>query len=104
MPSLFTEEAPSAKWPMDASPLHKEDTLGQTVEALGRSTHNNIGSESSTDDELVSQEDAADLFKVCRIYTFILFHGSLLHILVNMMVLVPLGFEMERIMGFVFFG
>lgn len=36
---------------------------------------------------------------VYRIYTSILFHGSLLHVLFNMMALVPLGSELERIMG-----
>lgn len=36
---------------------------------------------------------------VYRIYTAILFHGSLLHVLFNMMALVPLGSELERIMG-----
>lgn len=34
-----------------------------------------------------------------RIYTSILFHGSLLHVLFNMLALVPLGSELERIMG-----
>ncbi|XP_028784840.1 rhomboid-like protein 15 isoform X3 [Neltuma alba] len=38
-------------------------------------------------------------FQVYRIYTSILFHSSLLHVLFNMMALVPLGSEMERIMG-----
>ncbi|KAF3442800.1 hypothetical protein FNV43_RR16717 [Rhamnella rubrinervis] len=38
-------------------------------------------------------------FEVYRIYTSILFHGSLLHVLFNMMALVPLGSELERIMG-----
>ncbi|XP_054802396.1 rhomboid-like protein 15 isoform X2 [Prosopis cineraria] len=38
-------------------------------------------------------------FQVYRIYTSVLFHGSLLHVLFNMMALVPLGSEMERIMG-----
>ncbi|KAF8398036.1 hypothetical protein HHK36_016962 [Tetracentron sinense] len=33
------------------------------------------------------------------IYTSILFHGSLLHVLFNMLALVPLGSELERIMG-----
>lgn len=36
---------------------------------------------------------------VYRIYTAIIFHGSLLHVLFNMMALVPLGSELERIMG-----
>lgn len=36
---------------------------------------------------------------VYRIYTSIIFHGSLLHVLFNMMALVPLGSELERIMG-----
>lgn len=36
---------------------------------------------------------------VYRIYTSILFHGSLLHVLFNMLALVPLGSELERIMG-----
>jgi membrane associated rhomboid family serine protease len=34
-----------------------------------------------------------------RIFTSILFHGSLLHVLFNMLALVPLGSELERIMG-----
>ncbi|XP_058085056.1 rhomboid-like protein 15 isoform X2 [Magnolia sinica] len=38
-------------------------------------------------------------FQVYRIYTSILFHGSLLHVLFNMMALVPLGSELERITG-----
>ncbi|GMY14361.1 rhomboid-like protein 15 isoform X2 [Fagus crenata] len=38
-------------------------------------------------------------FQVYRIYTSIFFHGSLLHVLFNMMALVPLGSELERIMG-----
>lgn len=32
-------------------------------------------------------------------YTSVLFHGSLLHVLFNMLALVPLGTELERIMG-----
>lgn len=36
---------------------------------------------------------------VYRIYTSIFFHGSLLHVLFNMLALVPLGSELERIMG-----
>lgn len=38
-------------------------------------------------------------FQVYRIFTSILFHGSLLHVLFNMMALVPMGSELERIMG-----
>ncbi|XP_042511397.1 rhomboid-like protein 15 isoform X2 [Macadamia integrifolia] len=38
-------------------------------------------------------------FQVYRIYTSVLFHGSLLHVMFNMMALVPLGTELERIMG-----
>ncbi|KAL5806315.1 hypothetical protein ACOSQ4_029048 [Xanthoceras sorbifolium] len=38
-------------------------------------------------------------FQVYRIYLSILFHGSLLHVLFNMLALVPLGSELERIMG-----
>ncbi|KAG8373992.1 hypothetical protein BUALT_Bualt11G0084400 [Buddleja alternifolia] len=38
-------------------------------------------------------------FQVYRIYTAIIFHGSLLHVLFNMMALVPMGSELERIMG-----
>lgn len=34
-----------------------------------------------------------------RIFTSVLFHGSLLHVLFNMLALVPLGSELERIMG-----
>ncbi|KAA3455255.1 rhomboid-like protein 15 isoform X1 [Gossypium australe] len=37
--------------------------------------------------------------KIYRIYTSIIFHGSLLHVLFNMLALVPLGSELERIMG-----
>ncbi|KAI8559998.1 hypothetical protein RHMOL_Rhmol04G0220700 [Rhododendron molle] len=36
---------------------------------------------------------------VYRIFTSIVFHGSLLHVLFNMMALVPLGSELERVMG-----
>lgn len=36
---------------------------------------------------------------VYRIYTSVLFHGSLLHVLFNMLAMVPLGSELERIMG-----
>lgn len=36
---------------------------------------------------------------VYRIYTSILFHGSFLHVFFNMLALVPLGSELERIMG-----
>lgn len=36
---------------------------------------------------------------VYRFYTSIVFHGSLLHVLFNMLALVPLGSELERIMG-----
>lgn len=36
---------------------------------------------------------------VYRIFTSIIFHGSVLHVLFNMMALVPLGSELERIMG-----
>ncbi|CAN1277978.1 Rhomboid-like protein 15 [Linum perenne] len=38
-------------------------------------------------------------FQVYRIFTSIVFHGSLLHVLFNMLALVPLGSELERIMG-----
>lgn len=38
-------------------------------------------------------------FSVYRIFTSIIFHGSVLHVLFNMMALVPLGSELERIMG-----
>uniref|UniRef100_A0A2P2L1U2 Rhomboid family protein n=1 Tax=Rhizophora mucronata TaxID=61149 RepID=A0A2P2L1U2_RHIMU len=38
-------------------------------------------------------------FQVYRIYTSIVFHGSLLHVLFNMLALIPLGSELERIMG-----
>lgn len=38
-------------------------------------------------------------FEVYRIYTAVLFHGSILHVVFNMMALVPLGTELERIMG-----
>lgn len=36
---------------------------------------------------------------VYRFYSAIIFHGSLLHVLFNMMALVPMGSELERIMG-----
>lgn len=39
------------------------------------------------------------LVVVYRIYTSIIFHGSLLHVFFNMLALVPLGSELERIMG-----
>ncbi|KAL0426633.1 UNVERIFIED_CONTAM: Ubiquitin carboxyl-terminal hydrolase 12 [Sesamum latifolium] len=38
-------------------------------------------------------------FQVYRAYTAIVFHGSLLHVLFNMLALVPMGSELERIMG-----
>lgn len=38
-------------------------------------------------------------FQVYRFYTAIFFHGSLLHVMFNMLALVPLGSELERIMG-----
>ncbi|XP_068649983.1 rhomboid-like protein 15 [Aristolochia californica] len=38
-------------------------------------------------------------FQVYRIYTSVIFHGSLLHVLFNMLAFVPLGSELERIMG-----
>ncbi|KAJ0982592.1 hypothetical protein J5N97_010847 [Dioscorea zingiberensis] len=38
-------------------------------------------------------------FQVYRIYTAVFFHGSLLHVVFNMLALVPLGTELERIMG-----
>lgn len=38
-------------------------------------------------------------FQVYRIYTSVLFHGSLLHVMFNMLALVPLGSELERLMG-----
>lgn len=38
-------------------------------------------------------------FQVYRIYTSVIFHGSLLHVLFNMLALVPLGSELERVMG-----
>ncbi|KNA13218.1 hypothetical protein SOVF_118830 isoform B [Spinacia oleracea] len=38
-------------------------------------------------------------FQVYRIYTSVLFHGSFLHVFFNMLALVPLGSELERIMG-----
>ncbi|TVU45860.1 hypothetical protein EJB05_05365 [Eragrostis curvula] len=41
----------------------------------------------------------ASRFQVYRFYTAVLFHGSLLHVLFNMLALVPLGTELERIMG-----
>lgn len=39
------------------------------------------------------------VYSVYRIFTSILFHGSLLHVLFNMLALVPLGSELERVMG-----
>ncbi|XP_020155656.1 rhomboid-like protein 15 isoform X2 [Aegilops tauschii subsp. strangulata] len=41
----------------------------------------------------------ASHFQVYRFYTSVLFHGSLLHVLFNMLTFVPLGTELERIMG-----
>ncbi|XP_030531718.1 rhomboid-like protein 15 isoform X1 [Rhodamnia argentea] len=38
-------------------------------------------------------------FQVYRIFTSIVFHGSLLHVFFNMLALVPLGSELERLMG-----
>ncbi|KAL9242535.1 hypothetical protein vseg_016526 [Gypsophila vaccaria] len=38
-------------------------------------------------------------FQVYRTYTSVLFHGSFLHVFFNMLALVPLGSELERIMG-----
>ncbi|KAG6403906.1 hypothetical protein SASPL_136140 [Salvia splendens] len=38
-------------------------------------------------------------FQVYRTFTSIVFHGSMLHVLFNMMALVPMGTELERIMG-----
>ncbi|XP_020255982.1 rhomboid-like protein 15 [Asparagus officinalis] len=38
-------------------------------------------------------------FEVYRIYTSVLFHGSILHVVFNMLALVPLGTELERITG-----
>ncbi|WCJ34121.1 RHOMBOID-like protein 15 [Euphorbia peplus] len=38
-------------------------------------------------------------FQVYRVYTSVIFHGSFLHVFFNMMALVPLGSELERIMG-----
>ncbi|XP_059462427.1 rhomboid-like protein 15 [Corylus avellana] len=38
-------------------------------------------------------------FQAYRIFTSVLFHGSLLHVLFNMLALVPLGSELERITG-----
>uniref|UniRef100_A0A7N0V3H9 Peptidase S54 rhomboid domain-containing protein n=1 Tax=Kalanchoe fedtschenkoi TaxID=63787 RepID=A0A7N0V3H9_KALFE len=38
-------------------------------------------------------------FQAYRIYTSVIFHGSMLHVMFNMMALVPLGSELERIMG-----
>lgn len=37
--------------------------------------------------------------QVYRIYTSVVFHGSLLHVMFNMMALVPIGSGLERIMG-----
>ncbi|CAM0875645.1 unnamed protein product [Alopecurus aequalis] len=42
---------------------------------------------------------AASPFQVYRFYTSVLFHGSLLHVLFNMLTFAPLGTELERIMG-----
>lgn len=38
-------------------------------------------------------------FEVYRIFTSVVFHGSLLHVLFNMLAFVPLGSELENIMG-----
>ncbi|CAI9268197.1 unnamed protein product [Lactuca saligna] len=37
--------------------------------------------------------------QVYRVFTSIFFHGSLLHLVFNMLALVPLGSELERVMG-----
>ncbi|XP_024982760.1 rhomboid-like protein 15 isoform X1 [Cynara cardunculus var. scolymus] len=38
-------------------------------------------------------------FQVYRVFTSIFFHGSILHLVFNMLALVPLGSELERVMG-----
>ncbi|KAJ9559113.1 hypothetical protein OSB04_013727 [Centaurea solstitialis] len=38
-------------------------------------------------------------FQVYRVFTSIFFHGSMLHLVFNMLALVPLGSELERVMG-----
>ncbi|KAL8204864.1 hypothetical protein R6Q57_010487 [Mikania cordata] len=38
-------------------------------------------------------------FQVYRVFTSIVFHGSILHLVFNMLALVPLGSELERVMG-----
>ncbi|KAK4799460.1 hypothetical protein SAY86_024825 [Trapa natans] len=38
-------------------------------------------------------------FQVYRIFTSVIFHGSLLHVMFNMLALVPLGSDLERLMG-----
>ncbi|KAJ3674794.1 hypothetical protein LUZ60_005410 [Juncus effusus] len=38
-------------------------------------------------------------FQVYRFYTSILFHANILHLVFNMLALIPLGAELERIMG-----
>ncbi|KAI4348832.1 hypothetical protein L6164_009505 [Bauhinia variegata] len=53
----------------------------------------------SFDEICFSASAVISRFQVYRIYTSILFHGSLLHVLFNMMALVPMGSELERIMG-----
>lgn len=46
-----------------------------------------------------SPADVISRFQVYRTYTSIVFHGSLLHVFFNMLALVPLGSELERLMG-----
>ncbi|KAK7284735.1 hypothetical protein RJT34_19488 [Clitoria ternatea] len=53
----------------------------------------------SFDEVCFSPSAVVSRFQVYRIYTAIFFHGSLLHVVFNMMALVPLGSELERIMG-----
>ncbi|KAI4341299.1 hypothetical protein MLD38_026036 [Melastoma candidum] len=38
-------------------------------------------------------------FQVYRVFTSVVFHGSLLHVFFNMLALVPLGSDLERLMG-----
>ncbi|XP_071690528.1 rhomboid-like protein 15 isoform X2 [Rutidosis leptorrhynchoides] len=38
-------------------------------------------------------------FQVYRVFSSIFFHGSILHLVFNMLALVPLGSELERVMG-----
>ncbi|CAH9089069.1 unnamed protein product [Cuscuta epithymum] len=46
-----------------------------------------------------SPSEVISHFEVYRIFSSVFFHGSILHVLFNMLAFVPLGSELERIMG-----